>query len=296
MIVRKMLPTLTFDIETVPDIAGIRRLRNYDDGLSDGEEYFGFFYESTNLWCYYSVQLEYICDSQIGDNANSTYLSLSTSDLGTDPTNHDSDGDGMPDGWEIENRRWVGSSFTGGNNWSLDPNRAEDANWDADGDGLQNLCEYRWTQVKQQAVAGLLLESHGENSTDAELWSDSDPNNIDSDGDSLPDGWEAAYSCSWDSSRVGINPLNGSDALKNPDGDGFDIDRDGIIQQNEAFVNYLEYHLRYNLFDQDNPTDFNNLPLNFHDGGHDTQEPKRTSLATSSKNEGKTIIVVDCTI
>ena len=32
-----MLPTLTFDIETVPDIAGIRRLRNYDDGLSDGE-------------------------------------------------------------------------------------------------------------------------------------------------------------------------------------------------------------------------------------------------------------------
>ena len=37
MIVRKMLPTLTFDIETVPDIAGIRRLRNYDDGLSDGE-------------------------------------------------------------------------------------------------------------------------------------------------------------------------------------------------------------------------------------------------------------------
>jgi len=37
VIVRKMLPTLTFDIETVPDIAGIRRLRNYDDGLSDGE-------------------------------------------------------------------------------------------------------------------------------------------------------------------------------------------------------------------------------------------------------------------
>ena len=37
MIVRKMLPTLTFDIETVPDIAGIRRLRNYDDGLSDGD-------------------------------------------------------------------------------------------------------------------------------------------------------------------------------------------------------------------------------------------------------------------
>ncbi len=32
-----MFPTLTFDIETVPDVAGLRRLRNYDVGLSDKE-------------------------------------------------------------------------------------------------------------------------------------------------------------------------------------------------------------------------------------------------------------------
>ena len=32
-----MIATLTFDIETVPDVAGIRRLRNYDNGLSDEE-------------------------------------------------------------------------------------------------------------------------------------------------------------------------------------------------------------------------------------------------------------------
>ena len=69
--------------------------------------------------------------------------------------------------------------------------------------------------------------------------------------------------------------MNGSDALKNPDGDGFDIDRDGIIQQNEAFVNYLEYHLRYDLFDQDNPTDFNNLPFGF-----------STDLFTNVSNNG----------
>ena len=173
-------------------------------------------------------------------DANQTYLQSLTADIGTDPTNHDSDGDGMPDGWEIENRRWVGSSFTGGNNWSLDPNRPEDATWDADGDGLQNLCEYQWSQLKYEAMAGSLLESLGENTTFAENWTESDPNNVDSDGDTLPDGWEAAYSCSWNPGRAGINPLNGSDALNNPDNDGFDINNDGVLQLNESFVNYLE--------------------------------------------------------
>lgn len=32
-----MIPILAFDIETVPDVAGIRRLRSYDNGLSDEE-------------------------------------------------------------------------------------------------------------------------------------------------------------------------------------------------------------------------------------------------------------------
>ena len=37
-----------------------------------------------------------------------------------------------------------------------------------------------------------------------------------------------------DVSRVGINPLNGSDAFENPDGDGYDINHNGIIEQNEV--------------------------------------------------------------
>ena len=74
------------------------------DGLGDGEEYFGFFYESSNLWCHYTVQMEYVCDDAAGQSANATYLAVSSVDLGTDPTNHDSDGDGMPDGWEIEQK------------------------------------------------------------------------------------------------------------------------------------------------------------------------------------------------
>ena len=71
--------------------------------------------------------MNYQCDSQIGAQANQTYLGLVGADPATDPTNPDSDNDGMPDGWEIQNRRWIGVGFDGGNNWTLDPYRADDA-------------------------------------------------------------------------------------------------------------------------------------------------------------------------
>ena len=71
-----------------------------------------------------------------------------------------------------------------------------------------------------------------------------DPNNVDSDGDTLPDGWEARYTCSWNKDNKGINPLNGSDALNNPDGDGYDINMDGVLSMDEQLVNWLEYHLK----------------------------------------------------
>ena len=221
------------------------------DGLSDGAEYFGLFHETTPLWCHYlnSYSYEHVCDDQAGQAANATYLSSLGIDQGTDATNPDSDGDGMPDGWEIENRRWIGSTFTGSNNWTLDPMRADDANWDADGDGLTNLCEYQWTQIKAAGLIGDLFESHYESESEVAKWADADPNNVDSDGDGLPDGWEARGACTWDVSRIGINPLNGSDSLENPDGDGYDINRNGVIEDNEAFVNWLEYNIRDNLFD-----------------------------------------------
>ena len=54
--------------------------------------------------------------------------------------------------------------------------------------------------------------------------------------------------CTWDVSKVGINPLNGSDLFENPDGDGYDINHNGVIEDNEAFVNWLEYNIRDKLF------------------------------------------------
>ncbi|MDP6866166.1 MAG: hypothetical protein QGG62_04435, partial [Candidatus Poseidoniaceae archaeon] len=233
------------------------------DGLLDGSEFFGYFLGETNFDCYYTPQLVYTCDETLGEQARTTYSNLNSIDVGTDPTVLDTDGDGMPDGWEIQHRRWVGSTFNGGNNWSLDPTRAEDAAWDADQDGLANLCEYQWSLVYEAGLQGDLFEEFGESPESVATWSIPDPNLVDSDGDTLPDGWEADSQCTWSPLRVGVNPLNGSDMFENPDGDGYDVNKDGVLTLNEMFVNYLEYHVRSGLFLNNQTLDGVELPNGF---------------------------------
>ena len=233
------------------------RLSDSDgDGLTDGEEYWGWFMESSLFDCYY-LNTEYTCDQQVGEDAKEVHLggwsgtgSSGGSDLPTDPTNPDSDGDGMPDGWEIKHRRWIGDIYTGGNEWTLDPNDPNDASEDADGDGLSNLCEYEWENLKSRSLSSG-LQSHGESPESVANWTATDPNMKDSDSDSLPDGWEARYSCFWPSSNSGINPMNGSDALNNPDGDGFDANFNGVLEPEESFFNWLEYHIKSEILLQD---------------------------------------------
>ena len=245
--------------------------RNIDtdgDGLTDGQEYWGWFAESTEFSCHY-LNDEYICDDDDGEEALDVHLSgwLNSgagggTDGPTDPTTADSDGDGMPDGWEIEHRRWIGDVYTGGNLWTLDPRDPSDATMDADGDGLDNLCEYMWGNLLETVlIEG--LPTHRENASAALNWTKTDPNNPDSDGDSLPDGWEARYQCTWGRNNRGINPLNGSDALNNPDGDGFDVNHDGVLDLNESLVNWLEYHLKDQIIQTDTTDTGLAFPDNF---------------------------------
>ncbi len=92
--------------------------------------------------------------------------------------------------------------------------------------------------------------------------SHTDPTDPDTDGDGMPDGWEATYAY-WDpfTAKPNLSPLDPSDPYEDPDWDGinyslqrdqygqyiiteYDINRDGRIDpvlENESFCNLEEY-------------------------------------------------------
>jgi hypothetical protein len=116
----------------------------------------------TNYWKYL-----------LGLNPNST----DTDGNGTADVDEDTDGDGIPNGWEIA--------------YGLDPSNPHDADEDWDGDGISNDWEYRlglnpWSPETYGYPDGV----------------------VDSDGDGIPDKWEIAH---------GLNPLDAADADLDPD-------------------------------------------------------------------------------
>jgi|GEM_PF-5977650 len=122
-------------------------------------------YYPGNTWSWYYDTTVGINDSQTvsitttGANGESTSISFDLvvvlPDLNFDP---DSDGDGMPDWWELQH--------------GLNPNNSWDYLGNEDGDGLTNLDEYR-----------LNLDPN-----------DSANPDIDTDGDAIPDSIELEYS------------------------------------------------------------------------------------------------------
>ncbi|SDK75420.1 hypothetical protein [Microbulbifer yueqingensis] len=170
-----------------------------------------------------------------GDNLSS----LSEYQLGTNPKNADTDGDGAADDadlWPLDPAESVDTDGDGiGNNadpdddndslpdsWEsqhgLDPLNPVDASADPDGDNLSSLSEY------QLGTDPLNPDSDGDGAADnVDLWPLDPAESVDTDGDgignnadpdddndSLPDSWESQY---------GLDPLNPVDASADPDGD-----------------------------------------------------------------------------
>ena len=106
------------------------------------------------------------------------------------PGDWDTDGDGMPDGFEYCY------------NTLLNPANSTDAYGDVDEDGLNNVEEYEvaytWGSVNF-----------------------TNPLVADTDDDGMPDGWEY---------NSGIHPNDGSNAEEDPDFDGYDADGDGAVR------------------------------------------------------------------
>ena len=167
------------------------------------------------------------------------------------PPTTDSDGDGIPDVHENLFAEWVNGTAVDGRGYSmegLDKDDASDALLDNDLDGLNATEEYCWPYPAECTDPGFLRGLTGV--VDGEgIRSYLDPRKSDTDGDGMPDGYEA-YMCL----RIGgfdvfaqryqcndFDPLNASDATKDPDMDGFDVNRDGIMNQNEWYTSSEEY-------------------------------------------------------
>ena len=122
------------------------------------------------------------------------------------PSDWDTDGDGMPDGFEFcysnsadhpskQITPTILSSHT------LNPSNASDGYGDWDEDGLNNFEEYQ--------VANLFGPTNF-----------TSPWRLDTDLDGMPDGWE---------STNGLHPRDGANGDVDPDHDGWDVDGDGGV-------------------------------------------------------------------
>ncbi|MFA7256194.1 MAG: S8 family serine peptidase, partial [Kiritimatiellales bacterium] len=191
---------------------GIILVDSDDDGMNDGWEVrYGFDPRSSSS------------PGADGDADSDGLTNLEESINNTDPNNPDTDGDGMPDGWEVDN--------------SFDP-LVNDSALDADSDGLTNLQEYTLgTDPHNADTDGDTMPDGWEysympplnptNSLDGLIDSDGDgltnryeysngcnPTNTDTDADGMPDGWEVDN---------GLDPTDSTGihgAQGDPDSDG----------------------------------------------------------------------------
>ena len=169
----------------------------------------------------------------------------------TPPPNTDSDGDLIPDVHETLFEEWMNWTAPDGRSVSIqgmDKDNASDADTDRDNDGLNATEEFCWPYPANCTEPGFprgLTGDLDENNDRVYL----DPRLSDTDGDGMPDGYEA-YMChrtgGFDPVAIRYNcpsfdPLNASDKTLDTDNDGFDVNRDGVMSESERYTAPEEY-------------------------------------------------------
>ena len=168
-------PSDALDASLDADMDGHDRNRN---GVLEEEEYF------TNL-------MEYEMDLVVGNS--------------TDPRNRDTDGDEIPDGWEVY--------------YNFNPHLALDADDDRDEDGYD---ANRDGDISPEEIHTNLEE----------YLAGTNPWEFDTDADVMSDGWEIYY---------GFNPTNSEDSWLDSDLDGWDSNLDFDLAYEESYLNYMEF-------------------------------------------------------
>ena len=163
----------------------------------------------------------------------------------------DSDGDGIPDTWEVAHgldpRNYYdafadtdGDGIPNRDEYRLgfDPQQADsdgngipDGQEDRDGDGLPDAWELKYFNSPTTAEPGVDTDTDGLTNLE-EFQHGTNPLLVDSDYDGMPDGWEVAH---------GLDPNDAYDGYTDSDGDGL--------------YNYEEYHLGFNPFSADSDGD-----------------------------------------
>ncbi len=169
------------------------------DGLTDGVEVYGW----PNGWTSDPTQVDTDKDGAWdGDNTTGpegmpgqTTFNLGEWRNGTNPREQDTDGDGIPDGWELT--------------YGLSASDPMDSVSDPDYDLADNWQEYYWGRNETNDSWDGNNDTWNE-SLQGVWWNGTNPLRLDSEGDGMPDGWEMAF---------GLDPLV-NDSAGDPDQDG----------------------------------------------------------------------------